>query len=537
MQFGSQRRGLRHATEPKAPAGRRDIDVNRERLIYVLTSLVGHRLTAKCRNNVSYEGIFHSCCLDGDYSITLRSARLVSSNGGSGEVIPTLVIPGKDFLQVSAFEVPPPKEKKKKMPPEQGLAYDLLPKRSPEDMDAFFREHRMKRGLITAHSASPSPVLAEMKGVNALNLEPALPKLDSQTRTDWIDFKKSRMRTTSKPGQEVALKHEFQLSLEIFKKRESLLIEKATVSACVPGTVNGSVQETADPVRESGEGLHHEPGLGKTESSDSPVALLAPNPGFQEPDLTKCVDQASTNTTSGDVAGSSFIFNPGAKEFSFNPGAATFTPTNVVVAGSAYAPIFHENTTSETGLKFIARRINPDFLQCPLGDLVEDFRARCDGENTTVSSPDWPLSNGPGIREVMGNRSAPNAMLTMPAGNAGCQGPIAWQPQSCVSPVGIGCGGSGCQVPNGCGFCGGCSPPPTPQHHAGCQCGAFIMPAPVSPNQQTGGMMQGGIAVPNFGQQMVQVMVPAGQFGSQGFVMPQQAPNTPGTPGAWGAQC
>ena len=37
-----------------------------------------------------------------------------------------------------------------------------------------------------------SPMLAEMKGVNALNLEPALPKLDEAVKVDWINLKRSQ---------------------------------------------------------------------------------------------------------------------------------------------------------------------------------------------------------------------------------------------------------------------------------------------------------------------------------------------------------
>ncbi len=38
-----------------------------------------------------------------------------------------------------------------------------------------------------------SPMLAEMKGINALNLEPALPKLDETVRhVDWINLKRSQ---------------------------------------------------------------------------------------------------------------------------------------------------------------------------------------------------------------------------------------------------------------------------------------------------------------------------------------------------------
>jgi hypothetical protein len=108
---GSQRRQARPAGEPRAVGGRPDgSELNRDRLIFCLSSLIGHRVTATLRNNVMYDGIFHSCSLDNDYSITLKCARRLPSeaNNRSGEIVHTLVIPGKDFLQVSAEAVSPP---------------------------------------------------------------------------------------------------------------------------------------------------------------------------------------------------------------------------------------------------------------------------------------------------------------------------------------------------------------------------------------------------------------------------------------------
>lgn len=105
-----QRRGQARAGEARAGGGRPDgPDVNKDRLIFCITSLIGQKVTASLRNNVQYEGTFHSCALDGDYSITLKSARRLpsESNNKSGEVVPTLVVAGKDFLQVSAMNVPP----------------------------------------------------------------------------------------------------------------------------------------------------------------------------------------------------------------------------------------------------------------------------------------------------------------------------------------------------------------------------------------------------------------------------------------------
>merc|ERR1719252_255635 len=89
--------------------------------------------------------------------------------------------------------------------------------------DGYAREHRTERGMITAHSAHSamrSPMISEMKRINALNLEPALPKLDDKTRSDWINFKQSQSRITSKAVHGSGLKSEFEQNLQDIRQRE-----------------------------------------------------------------------------------------------------------------------------------------------------------------------------------------------------------------------------------------------------------------------------------------------------------------------------
>eukprot|EP00439_Symbiodinium_sp_Y106_P073123 s549_g13.t1 len=115
----------RPASRPDGP------DINKDRLTFCLASLIGHKVTASLRNNVMYEGTFHSCALDSDYSITLKTARRLpsESNNKSGEVIDMLVISGKDFLQVSAMNVPPPSRESEGR---KGFATDAEISGSPE---------------------------------------------------------------------------------------------------------------------------------------------------------------------------------------------------------------------------------------------------------------------------------------------------------------------------------------------------------------------------------------------------------------------
>ncbi|CAE8581798.1 unnamed protein product, partial [Polarella glacialis] len=76
----------------------------KERMAFLLASLVGHDVTVKLRNQKMYTGMFHSCSTDGDISIVLKYAHGMND---TKEEISTLVVSGKDFLQISAMGVPP----------------------------------------------------------------------------------------------------------------------------------------------------------------------------------------------------------------------------------------------------------------------------------------------------------------------------------------------------------------------------------------------------------------------------------------------
>lgn len=642
-------------TEPKAPPAKRDLDMNRERLVFCLTSLVGHRVTAKLRHNVIYEGVFHSCSLDGDFSITLKSAQVLPYDGGrSSEVISTLVIPGKDFLQVTATNIPSsgepeadspaagfvtdseivlkkasgserelmtwapaeddvrnpaangalantsrdkhwdqftanehlygvastyseelyttkldpnaiPREKREEAEriareieagtmhaevdgkmerdhdgdeeaafssvPRRPLAGQLaitgLPSASgsvplteehlyrhdraglAEIPEGFAREHRTKRGMITAHSPMRSPMITEMKRINALNLEPALPKLDDKTRNDWINFKQSQSRSNSKAIQGNGLKHEFQQSLELLNKREAALKLRA----------QGASEASA------------------SSASQGPAAY-----------------GRSKNYPEGGEK-SSFAFNPAAKEFNFNPSASTFTPGGgggmqqgggSPNAGSMQQampppgpqPTFHIG--AETAL-----------AKTSLDSLLDTLYNRTKGSSPAAAPPVWPEAVGPSFREVLGHPSSQHIMPPTAALMGAQGGPGAWQQQQQASQMGGPHGGGppcqmqpgGPMVPQGFMVAGpgpGGQPQMYQMGYPGCQRmqGGMNMPQQQGQpmvgyqqamvQQQPGGGMampggmgspNSGMPVPKFGGQMVPMTM--GQFSPQGQMIQQ----------------
>lgn len=564
----NRQRGIRGA-EPRTPSNR-PLDINRERLVFCVSNLVGQRVTAKLRDNIIYEGLFHGCSLDGDYSITLKLARkLPTQDCKSGEVIPVFVIPGKDFLQVSAVGVPSPTALENDMASsaterfttdaeiasrragQAGRERDLVPWQgeegqqgsSPQDgaresgleesgregwdqfeangqkygvqstyneelyttkLDpskipkevresaeriareiesgqtaeiegnvdgeedeegqfsavqnrpggreagaggshaassaveqvhevrltkeflsqhdsqmlpeaGFAREHRAKRGMITAHSPMRSPLISEMKRINALNLEPALPKLDDKTRNDWINFKQSQTRQHTKPAGQGCLKQEFQQSLEVIQKREASKHRQQEQAVADSGERRSKV--SAGNAQSDASGFRKEAGN-----------LQPYQEGMQSP------QGGHGSASESSMASKSFSFNVQAKEF--NPHAPTFTPSNPNAppftpqtappqqpqlqpqqnAGSASAPM-------SKGPQFTTHT-NHEYLRLNLDSILKPFFEMAKTDATEMTAPDWPEATGPSYARVLGQPSSSNPP---PAGGVTNSGTPGWQ--------------------------------------------------------------------------------------------------------------
>lgn len=539
----------------KAPGGAVDT-LSRERLLFCITSMVGHRVTATLRDNKTYEGVLMSCATDSDWGIVLEYARLVSVENGksgkassprdSGGVIETLIIPGKDWHQVVANGVSTreitqgehmafaidgeiaerqkgtgherelvawsggieeghasiedggldgstgewdqfktnenkygvtstfneelyttkldpnsiPREKREEADRiareiENGQMASEIEDKVDEDEDeearysavtgtgayknkdqwaavvsgssaaapsgkardpardaltlpigkntdaagaesalslpgdGFAREHRAKRGMITTHSPMRSSMISEMKRINALNLEPAVPKLDDKTGNDWINFKASQTRNASRPIQGDGLKHEFQQSLEMIKKRDA---QKESSNA-------GPQQ------------------MGQSDGSGQQGSSLQ---GRQQ-------GQMQSGGESGKMK--PFSFNSNAKDFTFNSNAPSFTPTNAGSAGQGPTSMTSQKAAAasaqiSTGPQFVFST-NSDMHRRKLDDILDSFFDQSNREDLGGLEPRWGEATGPSYKSVLGE---PNPQMTPPPINAGTM-PGQWQPQ------------------------------------------------------------------------------------------------------------
>lgn len=373
-----------------------------------------------------------------------------------------------------------------------------------------------------------------MKRINALNLEPALPKLDDKTRNDWINSKQSQARNASKAIQGNDLKMEFQRSAAEIQKRVD---EKERQRA----------QEGQALVQAGGDDKRL---LQNASSAQSGSGL------------------ARKNETAGGVTptGKSFSFNPKAAEFSFNSSASVFTP-----GGAAAAPAQAPATpTSATGAQMTPKNSStpnfttyvdaPQFRAESLERILDSFFESCDGERPEVLSPDWPEAQGASYHDVLGQPNLQNPLPPVqptPSPQAGSmpawqQGPGQMQ-QPGVQPgmpqqmpqafMGQGPGGQAPMYPQMC-------PQMRPQNggagqqQMGFQPQMMMVPTQGVPGgmggqgQNPGNMAMG--AVPKFGGQqaptmMVPMMMPAGQypgqFGGPQGMQPGQMPGQPGPQG------
>ncbi|CAK0899497.1 unnamed protein product, partial [Prorocentrum cordatum] len=379
------------------------------------------------------------------------------------------------------------------------------------DGDGFALEHRTKRGMITAAHSSPMrpPMVSEMKRINALNLEPALPKLDDKTRTDWINFKQQQSRPPQ-PGDTLggtrgttatSLKDEFKQSLEVIQSK--LRNDQAS-------------------------------------SSTTPSAAAKPS-GASQPSSAAAAGAEVVPVGDETPSRSKFAFNPEAKAFSFNPGASVFTPSGGGAGAQAPSPMAGQASAQRAPAAPVAAdqpRFPPSRQAgraCKaLSEVLDGVFDRARGEKTDAARPVWPeAERGIPFQEVLGkpNPQAPLGPLQGGGAAAPCQGgcmvqvpvssPMGASPKFGTQMVPVMMQGGGGMHQQGSGQPGGAcfaqgqpgaqpqQPPQQPQQ-------GMMVPAGMVPVNSAMG------ASPKFGTQMGPVMVQGPQGQMMMMVQPGQ---------------
>jgi hypothetical protein len=81
------------------------------------------------------------------------------------------------------------------------------------------RDPQAKRALSGNSPPMKTSMISEMKRINALNLEPSLPKLEEKTRNGWLTFRQQTRNANKATGG--GRKMEFQQSLEVISRRQA----------------------------------------------------------------------------------------------------------------------------------------------------------------------------------------------------------------------------------------------------------------------------------------------------------------------------
>ncbi|KAK3157964.1 hypothetical protein QOZ80_2AG0130960 [Eleusine coracana subsp. coracana] len=86
---------------------------SRDRLIYVLTQLIGHHVDVHVKNGSVFSGIFHATNSDKDFGVVLKMAQMVKDGSVKGQKYAvdivkkpeTMIIPARELVQILAKDV------------------------------------------------------------------------------------------------------------------------------------------------------------------------------------------------------------------------------------------------------------------------------------------------------------------------------------------------------------------------------------------------------------------------------------------------
>merc|ERR1719424_1622398 len=175
---------------------------------------------------------------------------------------------------------------------------------------------RAKRNLGSNSPAMmKTSMISEMKRINALNLEPAVPKLEDKAGSDWINFQ-HQSRNTNKPAGGNSLKMEFQQSLDLIQKRENSKLQQKEQQ-------QQQQRQDAQGAGGSGSDNWRSGGKGGNQIALPPEAMQGGQMMNQRGGGNMMQQQGGGGDSTRSGGGSKFSFNPNAKDFTFNPGAVS----------------------------------------------------------------------------------------------------------------------------------------------------------------------------------------------------------------------
>lgn len=233
--------------------------------------------------------------------------------------------------------------------------------------------------MITAHlPLRGMQIVPEMRSISALNLEPAVPKLDDVTLSKWITFKlQLRSSTTASPRstdkcgtrshQRSNLLSDFQQALEVFKRREATRYRQASVGRLIgeATAIDAGASEAEAAGTASSPSRPHRRLLGGA------IARARPWLGVRD----------------------------GGQPTEPQP------PPQQGTAGLAATAALRRPPTESADARSEQQVDREHFASA----ILEPFLEQAQREHPSISSRQWPQATGPAYRMILGSPTGPGA--------------------------------------------------------------------------------------------------------------------------------
>ncbi|EPR64318.1 LsmAD domain-containing protein [Toxoplasma gondii GAB2-2007-GAL-DOM2] len=423
---------------------------------------------------------------------------------------------------------------------------------TPPPHKELHETHKKMRSILASGSPARAPAMHELGGIHALNLEPALPKLDDQTQEEWLNFKKNKNQQSQPGGGEIKRrdraqdKNEFLNASKVFTQ----LLEKNKSSP------SGSSSSG------SGTSADGSPASATSSSADSSQSSsFGSKKGFQfNPHANAFTPSTPSHATAATLRGQ----HVGGGASALGANAYPHRPYPGVGNGGMMAPVAPQlgpgtgmalpgvggPPDARAGQASAAVSLGApggtgslgDHAQVPVPHSVSGSR-HAPHAGAAASNGDASGAGSRGNGKASTGASGPGGLQAAPAGGAGAPGAPdgAVVPQGRSAGSGSGSGGANRgpagHLPQGTVGSGGSPTPGPPQHlnpagmlaqnPQGCTPPAHAFAnqagAPQAPGCWPGGVSLGGA---NAGLVAGVVVAGAGGAGAAGF------PPHPQTPGA-----
>lgn len=148
---------------------------------FMFASLVGRPVKVQLRGGKLFSGIFHACLMEKDYSIALKFVQEIPQESGGvlGEILNTMLIPGRELVMLKADKVP---INGQDVPENKGGDGGFL------DADITARRNQMKRAPREGRELEQWNADGDGEEIELEKMEPNFRASGIDTSGEWDQF-------------------------------------------------------------------------------------------------------------------------------------------------------------------------------------------------------------------------------------------------------------------------------------------------------------------------------------------------------------